>query len=379
MTVLTLFLLACASATQTAPGTSKRPILSSTEATSFTKSTYLQGWSPSTISTSKADYTVGSNGYSTIQSAVNAAVNAGGTTRKYIKIPAGTYSQVVYIPSTNVPLTIYGGGSSASDTVISLSLSATITGSSYASKVKSLFSSGDPSYSIYESCASRSSLGTSCSSVFWVEASNVQIVNLSIENSSKNSGTDQAVALQLQGDKNQLENVRLLGHQDTFYVGTSSSTSRTIVTNTYIEGDIDFVFGTGSVVFDSSTFYVKGDRRTDEAVIFAPDTPAAHEYGFLVIDSTIEGASNWATSKAVYLARSWDSNVSSASAYVAGTSPNGQLVIRESSISGIVNTSAPYTTATSGRAYSGNGSSSRNLNNQNYNRFWEYANTGSGA
>lgn len=171
----------------------------------------------------------------------------------------------------------------------------------------------------------------------------------------------------------------MLGHQDTFYVGTSSSTSRTIVTDSYIEGDIDFVFGSGSVVFDSVTFYVKGDRRTDEAVIFVPDTPASHEYGFLVIDSTIEGASNWASSKTAYLARSWDANVSSASDYVAGTSPNGQVVIRETSISEIVKTSAPYTAATSGRAYSGNVSSSRNLNNQNYNRFWEYANTGSGA
>lgn len=377
--MLTLFLVSCASAAETSPGTSTRPILSSTEAADFTKTTYLQGWSPSTISTSTADYTVGSDDYSTIQSAVNAAINAGGTTRKYIKIPAGTYNEVVYIPSKNVPLTIYGGGSSASDTLISLGLTAVQTGTSYASAVGSLFSSGDPAYSIYENCASKSTIGTSCSTIFWVKASNVQIVNLSIENSINATGTNQAVALQLQGDENQLENVRLLGHQDTFYAGTKNTTSRTIVTDSYIEGDIDFVFGSGSVVFDSCTFYAKGDRRTDEAVVFAPDTPAANDYGFLVLSSTITGDSNWDTSKTVHLARSWDENVASASDYVAGTSPNGQLVIRDSTIDGIVNTAAPYTKATSGRAYSGNNSTSRDLNDPDYNRFWEYDNSGDGV
>lgn len=377
--VVTLFLVSCAFASQTAPGTSTRPILTSNEAGYFTRDTYLQGWSVDTISISSADYVVGSGGYSTIQAAVNAAINAGGTTRKHIKISAGTYKEVVYIPSTNVPLTLYGDGSSATDTVISLSLSALASGSSYASSVGHLFSSGDPAYSMYESCASRSAIGTSCSTVFWAKASNVQLVRLTIQNSSKNSGTDQAVALQLQGDKNQIHDTHLLSHQDTLYVGSGSGTERSIITSTYIEGDIDFVFGGGSAVFESCTFHAKGDRRTDEAVVFAPDTPAAHEYGFLVISSTITGDSNWSSSKTVYLARSWDANVASASDYVAGTSPNGQLVIRETTIDGVINTSAPYTTATSGRTYSGNAANSRDLNNQNYNRFWEYANTGSGA
>nr|AEE63502.1 unknown [Dendroctonus ponderosae] len=377
--VLTLLLVSCVIADQTSPGTATRPILSSSEAAYFTRATYLTDWSPSEISLSSADYTVGSGGYSTVQAAVNAAINAGGTTRKYIAVSAGTYAEVVYIPSTNVPLTIYGTGSSSSDTVIALSLSALASGSSYSSTVGSLFSSGDPAYSMYESCASKSAIGTSCSSVFWVKASNVQIVRLTIQNSSKNTGTDQAVALQLQGDKVQIHDARLLGHQDTFYAGGGSGTQRSIVTSTYIEGDIDFVFGGGAVVFESCTFYAKGDRRTDEAVVFAPDTDPNHEYGFLVVSSTISGDSTWSSSKGVYLGRSWDAGVSSASDYVAGTSPNGQLVIRETSIGGIINTSAPYTTATSGRSYSGNAASSRDLNNQNYNRFWEYANTGSGA
>ncbi|ERL95297.1 hypothetical protein D910_12563 [Dendroctonus ponderosae] len=375
---LLLLAVAYASATQTSPGTSSRPILSSTEAASYTKAKYLQGWTPSTISTSTADYTVGS-GYSTIQAAVNAAINAGGTTRKYIKIPAGTYSEVVYIPNTNVPLTIYGGGSAPANTVISLSLSATLTGTQYKSAVGSLFSSGDPAYSIYSSCASKSAIGTSCSTVFWVQAPGVQIVNLTIENSSKNSGTDQAVAVQTNADKVQIHNARLLGHQDTLCSGSGGTTvQRSHVSDCYIAGDVDFVFGGGSTVFEGCTFHAVAGRST-EAVVFAPDTAPSISYGYLVIDSTITGDTSFLTSKEVYLARSWDSGVSSSSDYVAGTSPNGQVVIRESTIDGVVSTTAPYTTATSGRAYSGNASSSRNLNNNSYNRFWEYGNSGDGA
>ncbi|ENN82081.1 hypothetical protein YQE_01541, partial [Dendroctonus ponderosae] len=380
MKIVALLLLAVAyaSATQTSPGTSSRPILSSTEAASYTKAKYLQGWTPSTISTSTADYTVGS-GYSTIQAAVNAAINAGGTTRKYIKISAGTYSEVVYIPNTNVPLTIYGGGSAPANTVISLSLSATLTGTQYKSAVGSLFSSGDPAYSIYSSCASKSAIGTSCSTVFWVQAPGVQIVNLTIENSSKNSGTDQAVAVQTNADKVQIHNARLLGHQDTLCSGSGGTTvQRSHVSDCYIAGDVDFVFGGGSTVFEGCTFHAVAGRST-EAVVFAPDTAPSISYGYLVIDSTITGDTSFLTSKEVYLARSWDSGVSSSSDYVAGTSPNGQVVIRESTIDGVVSTTAPYTTATSGRAYSGNASSSRNLNNNSYNRFWEYGNSGDGA
>lgn len=61
---------------QAYPGTSSRPVLSDAEAASYTKESYLQGWTPSKINTgANGDYVVGSGGYSTIQAAVNAAIN----------------------------------------------------------------------------------------------------------------------------------------------------------------------------------------------------------------------------------------------------------------------------------------------------------------
>lgn len=59
---------------QTYPGTSSRPVLSDSEAESYTKENYLQGWTPEAIQTSQVDYLVGNGGYSTIQAAINAAI-----------------------------------------------------------------------------------------------------------------------------------------------------------------------------------------------------------------------------------------------------------------------------------------------------------------
>lgn len=45
----------------------------------------------------------------------------------------------------------------------------------------------------------------------------------------------------------------------------------------------------------------------------------------------------------------------------------------------MLNVDAPYDTAAGGRAYAGNANTNRDLDDLNYNRFWEYKNTGAGA
>ncbi|MGW1783806.1 pectinesterase family protein [Streptomyces sp. NPDC002143] len=59
----------------------------------------------------------------------------------------------------------------------------------------------------------------------------------------------QAVALLAQGDRQVYDNVRLLGNQDTLYtkqVNYGGALSRQYFTNSYIAGDVDFVFGHGT-------------------------------------------------------------------------------------------------------------------------------------
>jgi Pectin methylesterase len=70
------------------------------------------------------------------------------------------------------------------------------------------------------------------------------------------------VALRSDGDQVQINKVNILGRQNTFFVTNSgvqnrlqdNRQTRTLVTNSYIEGDVDIVSGRGAVVFDNTDF-----------------------------------------------------------------------------------------------------------------------------
>ena len=61
--------------------------------------------------------------------------------------------------------------------------------------------------------------------------------------------------------------------------------TRTLVTNSYIEGDVDIVSGRGAVVFDNTDFRVVNSRTQKEAYVFAPATLKSVTYGFLATNS----------------------------------------------------------------------------------------------
>jgi pectinesterase len=65
----------------------------------------------------------------------------------------------------------------------------------------------------------------------------------------------------------------------------------------------------------------------------------------------------------IALGRAWDEGVASGS-YVAGTSPNGQLLIRNSTLGSHIRAANPWDKSTSGREYSDTG-----------NRFAEHRNS----
>src|SRR5262249_18535357 len=66
----------------------------------------------------------------------------------------------------------------------------------------------------------------------------------------------QALALLVRGDRAIFKNVRLLGHQDTLYAGSTECTgqpclaARQYFDHCYIEGNVDFIFGDANAVFD---------------------------------------------------------------------------------------------------------------------------------
>ncbi len=85
---------------------------------------------------------------------------------------------------------------------------------------------GKPAWYMYDSCQSKrsDSIGVLCSAVFWSQNNGLQLQNLTIENTlgdSVDAGNHPAVALRTDGDKVQINNVNILGRQNTFFVTNS--------------------------------------------------------------------------------------------------------------------------------------------------------------
>ena len=346
-----------------ATSTATRPQLSASEQGSYTLASFLGSWSPGTVGTkSTGDYVVSPSGtYKTVQAAVNAAIAAGGSTRKYIQIKAGTYTGLVVIPS-GVPLTIYGD--SQTGVVLQLGAHYAMTGSAFKTVVGNAanFGSSAPSRvsAYYNDCGGRSTLGTNCTATVVSYASQLQIKNLTIqntygENNAAANGQHQAVAyLNNGGDQVTLDTVRLLGNQDTLWLAGSGK--RTYVRNSFIQGDIDFIFGDMTAVFDGCEVRYT-IARTSTGVIAAPSHVLGN-MGFL-----FKGGSFTATggSNSVSFARQWPQNGAT----------TGQMIVREVALGGHIKKTAPWA--------DWNSSNPVNYGSSGNRRLAEYLNTGAGA
>lgn len=399
---------------QVAPGTSSRPVLSAAEAARFTPAHYFahrgalsapvaDPWSPRPIDAAalRPDFVVGKGGtHATLQQAVNAAIRSGKRTRQVIRIEPGIYTGAVYVPIDAPPLTLYGAGK-PEDVKIQLTLDARTKPAVYIAAVNpsGQFKAGDPAWTMYDTCATLPAdkvIDTPCAAVMWSQADDFQLKNLSIINTlldTVDDATHQAVALRVDGDRIQLEGVRLISRQDTFLVNAGEAPTaanklgtyptdriaRAYIRDSYVEGDIDFVFGRANAVFENCEFRAISTRKGDRAVIFAPDTMPASSLGFLVIRSRITGDKGFADSGKVYLGRSWDQGASG-TGYLTGQTPNGQLVIRDSYIDASIKRDTPWDkAATTNRPHQGNVAPGRNLDDPALNRLWEYNNYGPGA
>lgn len=333
-------------------------------AANYTVAKYLGSWTPETVSTpSSPDYTVGSSAtYKTIQAAVNAAIATGSTTRKYILVNAGTYKELVFIPA-GTPITLYGTGASTA-VQIQLNISAPMTGTQYGAVVSASNYTGTGKTWV-QGCIDKgsSTIGTTCSSMFVVqnegfELKNVTITNLYGEDNASSGGQDQAVALYTAADKVILDSVRLIGNQDTLWV--TGTNKRVYVKSSYVAGDVDFIFGNATAVFDSSEIYYVTGRKTNGA-IGAPSTESSVTYGFLF--NACSFTSSGSLSGTVYFARQWPQSSLS--------NPVGKMIIRNSTIGSHIVKAAPWKDWSSTVLVNYGTTTSPNLG--------EYQNTGAGA
>jgi pectinesterase len=134
---------------------------------------------------------------------------------------------------------------------------------------------------------------TYTSSTVRVQGNDFTAENITFENSAGRVG--QAVALHVEGDRAIFRNCRLLGNQDTLFLGVENS--RQYYLNCWIEGTTDFIFGASTAVFAGCTIHSKSD-----SYITAAATTPRQRYGLVFLNCRLTAAPE---ATKVYLGRPW--------------------------------------------------------------------------
>ncbi len=219
----------------------------------------------------------GSGNHTTVQAAINAApINSAVPFTIFIK--NGKYREKVNIPSNKPFLQLTG------------------------ESVAGVFIYYDDPATI---------LGTQNSASFTINATDFAAVNITFANtfnydSASAAGQTglQAVAVLVNADRAAFKNCRFLGNQDTLYA-KGSGTPRHYFKNCYIDGIVDFIFGSSVDVFDSCVIYAKARTTSGSSYITAANTPAGQNYGYVFRDCKFPANTGTTT---YYLGRPWQND-----------------------------------------------------------------------
>lgn len=176
-------------------------------------------------------------------------------------------------------------------------------------------------HSAYMTMEDGSKRGTFRTPTLLVDAHNVTIRNLTIANSAGvGSQVGQALALYVDGDFVTIENCRILGNQDTLFTGPLPPTpyepggfvgpkehaprlnGRHLYSHCYIEGDIDFIFGSATALFDHCEIFSKNIHKPCNGYITAGSTPVDQRFGYVFYQCNFTSDCPPHT---VYLGRPW--------------------------------------------------------------------------
>ncbi|TVU59490.1 pectin esterase [Paenarthrobacter nitroguajacolicus] len=275
----------------------------------------------------------GTGDFGSLQAAIG-SIPVGNTQPRTITIKPGFYREMVNIWADRPHVTLQGATGDPADVVISYDTPAN----------GAKFFGG--------------TWGAAGSATLNVLAEQTTVRNLTVENAydEATNGGSQALAVRTVADKVIFDNTRFLGNQDTYLADTTGrdATARTYLKNCYIEGDVDFLYGRGTAVFDGCTIHsLDRGSDTNNGYIVAPSTKNSNPYGFLIVDSTL--TSN-AAPGTVSLGRPW----------FASSDPNAHpmAVIRDSNL---------------GSHIAEQGWSDMSGHSWTEGRFAEYNNTGPGA
>ena len=147
-------------------------------------------------------------------------------------------------------------------------------------------------------------LGTQNSASFSISATDFSAANITFANTYGNGS--QAVAVLVNNDRAAFKNCRFLGNQDTLYP-KGPGTPRHYFKDCYIDGNVDFIFGSSAALFEDCVIYAKSRDNTGTSYITAPNTPAGRAYGYVFQDCILPqntGATDY------FLSRPWQNTSS---------------------------------------------------------------------
>lgn len=160
------------------------------------------------------------------------------------------------------------------------------------------------SYSLHAGLKNQNgtNIGTTGSSIVRLlpSAKNNKFINIIFENSYLKLGGDrgeQAVAFKSEASFTYIKNCKFYSFQDTFYI---DSGYMNLVIDSYIEGDVDFIFGSADCLFKNVIVAAKANNNLD-SFYTAPSTIAVNRRGFIFKDSKFIQLNNTKT----YVGRGW--------------------------------------------------------------------------
>ncbi|MCX6208824.1 MAG: pectinesterase family protein, partial [Bacteroidetes bacterium] len=176
-------------------------------------------------------------------------------------------------------------------------------------------------------------IGTQGSASITINANDFVSVNITFANTFNYdsasaagvSGT-QAVAVVINADRTAFKNCRFIGMQDTLYT-KGSGTPRHYFYKCYIDGIVDFIFGSSVAIYDSCVVYAKSRTSTGNSYITAANTPIGQTYGYLFKDCKIPANTG---NTLYYLGRPWNNAT-------AGNTAENKVVFLNTEMSSSIN------------------------------------------
>ncbi|KAL9375662.1 hypothetical protein Peur_032541 [Populus x canadensis] len=205
----------------------------------------------------------GSGDFKTLTGAVR-SISSGNTQRVIVDIGSGVYNEKIQIEKEK-PFVTFKGSASSMPT-LTFAGTARVYGTVYSATLQV-----DSDYFV---------------------ASNIIIKNSSPRPSGKLK--EQAVALRIGGDKAAFYNCRLIGFQDTL----CDDKGRHFFKDCYIEGTVDFIFGSGKSLYLGTAINVLADQGL--AVITAQARNKEDDTGFSFVHCKVNGIG-----KGAFLGRAW--------------------------------------------------------------------------